>query len=79
MSFNFDKLTTEIVADWTLGTLEEWLEGWTMPQDDVPIQYRARPQGDGTWLFEPTPFSNDGRQRPDQRFEIRISVTEVQP
>ncbi|SEP53649.1 hypothetical protein [Amycolatopsis saalfeldensis] len=80
MSFNFDKLTTEIVADWALGTLEEWLEGWTAPQDDVPIQYRARPQDDGTWLFEPMTYSSEGyRERPVQRFEVRIAVTEIQP
>lgn len=79
MSIYFDKLTADRVTDWAQGTLEDWLEGWTMAGDDVPIQYRMRPQGDGTWIFEPTSFPPDGWERPTQRFTIQISVTETQP
>lgn len=74
----FEKLTPEIVAGWATGTLEGWLEGYTEPQDDVPIQYRARPMDDGTWTFEATTYSDEGyRERPTQRFVITVHAREV--
>ena len=74
----FEKLTPAIIADWAMGTLQEWLEGYTFPQDDVPIQYRARVYDDGTWTFEAMTSSDEGyRERPTQRFVITVSVTEI--
>ena len=70
-----NRLTTGIVSDWAEGTLEEWLEGFSFPQENVPIQYRIQPWDDGTWVFEP--HNDPYWGRPTQRFKLTVHVEEV--
>lgn len=72
-----DPLDEAVVQDWAIGTLQEWLQGYTSPQEDVPTQYRVRLQSDGTFTFEPVTSSGTIYELPTQRFRIDISVTEL--
>lgn len=71
-------LNTEVVRGWAVGTLEEWLEGWTQADETVSRQYRVRVHDDGTWVFEPDHYtSGEWPAVPTQRFKIDVTVTEV--
>jgi hypothetical protein len=79
----FTGIATTQVAEFALGTLEEWMTGATPVTDDIPVQYdvasiEGAPPGE-IWLrFKPFEYSADGyTKRPTNVYSIRVTVTEV--
>lgn len=64
-------VTPEAVQDWAVGTLEEWLPGYTQPDDETGEQYRIKQITDDTYRVE----TLDGHA--ERRFRITVSVFEV--
>lgn len=79
----FAGITAEQVADFALGTLEEWMTGITPVTDDIPVQYHVNQlmdtPPDELWLrFQPMEYSaDDYTKRPTNVYSIKVVVTEV--